>query len=171
MATIESPMVARLWTEILKREPAAERKETEFGGSVPNLATELRHSYHRSFQDSPHDDGYSVHYYGDRARLVLIGKTQFASAIDITLRTPELMAKYTARFHALAVTRGHLHWSFGLREFAGTLDGKTVFAMDTTRGVRTFGWDDSHLWHIHLSLNRRFITSSRLLKIATVFED
>lgn len=55
MTTIEAPQVRKLWTEIHRREPKA-----IFGGSVPDLATEQAHSYHRSWQDSPHDGGYSV---------------------------------------------------------------------------------------------------------------
>lgn len=163
MATQESPMVAKLFQAIQKAEPKA-----EFGGSVPDLATELTHSYHRSYQDSPHDGGYSVHYLGDH--VFLAGKTQYAAALDVTLPTPDLMEKYTARLHRLAVTHGALNWSHGLREFAGTLDGSVVFAMDTTRNERTYGWDKSHLWHIHLSFNRRLILSPRLLKLAAIFE-
>jgi hypothetical protein len=166
MSTAESPMIRQLWQAIHRFEPRA-----EFGGSVPDLATELRHSYHRSWQDSPHDDGYSVHYFGDRARIVLAGKTGYAAALDVTLPDPALMRKYTARLHHLAETAGPLNLSHGLREFAGTLDSEEVFAMDTTRVVRTFGWDESHLWHIHLSINRRFVTSRRILKIAAVFDD
>jgi hypothetical protein len=165
MTTIESPTVRLLFERIHVFEPHA-----QFGGSVPNLATELRHSYHRSFDDSPHDKGYSVSYYGDRSPIVLVNKKHYASALDITFSETTDMQKYTARFHHLAMRNGPLNLSHGLREFAGTLDGKNVFAMDTTRNVETFGWDHSHLWHIHLSFNRRFVLSKRILELAKLFD-
>lgn len=163
--TQESPMIRALWDEIHKREPKA-----EFGGSVPDLSTELGHSYHRSFDDSPHDDGYSVHYYGDRSARELAGVEQYASALDVTLST-DLMIRYTGRLHHFAVSRPRVFYTAGLREFAGTLDGRVVFAWDATVNHRTYGWDDSHLWHIHISINRRFVNSRRILAIASVFGD
>lgn len=163
MTTIESPMVRRLWDAIHTELP-----QTEFGGSVPNLETEQPYSYHRSWEDSKHDDGYSVHYYGDKHELH--GLTEYACALDVTLRDHSDMIKYTARLHHLAVSRGPLKWAYGLREFAGTVDGVNTFGWDTTRNARTYGWDATHLFHIHLSFNRRFVNDDRILRLASIFK-
>lgn len=161
--TVTSPIVQQLYDTIHKQLGA----RVVFGGSV-GQTDELAHSYHRSWEDSPHDGGYSVHYFGDRH--MLSGKTQYSAALDLTFHAPEDMQRYTARLRHLAESQGPLNWSHGLREFAGTLDSKVVFAMDTTKNIRTYGWDSSHLWHIHLSFNRRLVTSRRLLKLAVVFD-
>jgi hypothetical protein len=137
---------------------------------VPNLATELKHSYHRSWLDSPHDNGYSVSYWGDKH--IPRNAQQYACAIDITLPTQDLMIEYTSRFHRWAVGHKKSPVAKTIREFAGTLDGKTVYAMDTTsrNPYRTYGWDQSHLWHIHVSINRRLILSKDVLTIANLFK-
>lgn len=158
-----SPMVARLYEAIHLREPKAQN-----GGSVPNEATELFHSYHRSWQDSAHDNGYSVHYPGDRRRLWQPSGGVYASALDVTLPT-DLMIKYTGRLHHYSVAHPRAFYTAGLREFAGTVNGTEVFAWDCTSHQRTYGWDDSHLWHIHLSINRRFVNSARILALAELF--
>lgn len=166
--TQTSPTVSRLFDAIQLAIPNG-NKRLEFGGSV-GQTDELPHSYHRSWLDSPHDDGYSVHYYGDKHRLR--GLQGYSCALDLTFPNPADMVKYTARLHHLAITHnGKLFWRYGLREFAGTLDNRTVYGYDSTRGVRTYGWDDSHLYHIHVSFNRRLITSHNLLRLVEAFRD
>ena len=155
-------MVGRLFDEIHRREPLVLD-----GGSVPDLATEQPHSYHRSWSDSPHDGGYSVRYFTDR-HPVRSGRN-WACALDLTFRDPVLMMRYTARLHHFVLSRPRCAYTHGLAEFAGTLDGRTVFAWDTRAGARTYGWDDSHLWHIHLSLVRRYVNTRRVLNLAWVF--
>lgn len=164
MTAVLSPMIENLWARIHAAVPAA-----EFGGSLPGPGSGV-HSYHQCWADVPKDGGYTVHYYGDRLRLLQPNAGRYASALDVTL-PPELMARYTARLHRLAVSHRAAFAGYGLREFAGTLDGKEVFAWDLTSGQRTYGWDDSHLWHIHLSINRRFANSKRIMRIADVFTD
>lgn len=165
MSTIEAPIVRQIWERIDGHIP----KASAFGGSVPNLATELEHSYHRSWDDSPHDGGYSVHFWGDRRFLPGQGVCKgYAAALDVTLHKPEDMVKYTARLHKLAVQGSPLMW--GVREFAGTLDNHNVFAWDCTVHERTYGWDTSHLYHIHLSFDRHLVSNRRLLRVADVFK-
>jgi len=166
--TINSPTVLRLFDAIQLAIPNG-NKRLEFGGSV-GQTDEQPHSYHRSWDDIVHDNGYSVHYYGDKHRLR--GLTRYSCALDLTFPNADDMVKYTARLHHLAITHGgKLYWKYGVREFAGTLDNRTTFGYDTTRGVRTFGWDDTHLFHIHVSFNRRLITSRNILRLADAFRD
>lgn len=162
MTTIESPQVRALWELIHRYEPGA-----QFGGSVPDLATEQIHSYHRSWKDSPRDGGYSMFYWGDAHPVV--SAREFAAALDVTFSDPELMKRYTSRLHRFAISHPKAYYSHGLREFAGTVDGKTVFAWDLTTHQRTYGWDRSHLWHIHLSFNRRYVNTRRILQLAGIF--
>lgn len=168
MTTIESPIARQIFDTV---EGRIGSKRVVYGGSVPNLSTELPHSYHRSWQDSPHDDGYSVHFSGDKSFNVRHKLNQYSCAVDITFHNTEDIQKATARLHHWATTT-RLNWGFGhspyLREFAGTLDGQTVYAMDLSsyrKPFRTFGWDNSHLWHIHLSINRCHILNGNLPKL------
>lgn len=161
MTTIESPMVRRLVTAALAANP-----HLRFLGSVPaDLDTELSHSYHRSWEDSPHDDGYSVHYWGDAHPRR--DERNLASAVDWGFGAREdLMIRYTARLHHWATMPGNPLRAMGVREFAGTLDGREVFAMDLTgRPRRTYGWDSGHLSHIHMSLGRRSVNNRRIMRL------
>jgi len=128
-------MVEQLFNAIVDAIPNG-KDRVVFGGSV-GQTDELPHSYHRSWLDSPHDDGYSVHYFGDKHELE--DKTNYSCGLDLTFHTPADMQKYTARLHHLAVQHGPLFWSHGLREFAGTLDSMATFGWDSTRNVRTYG--------------------------------
>ena len=61
-----------------------------------------------------------------------------------------------------------------LREFCGTTNGTNPHPYDLSTGFddpnNTEGWDDSHLWHIHLSIYRMHANDeSVLLPIADVF--
>lgn len=176
MTTRESPVARAIYDQLASK---IGRDRLAYGGSVPNLATELPHSYHRSWQDSPHDRGYSVAHSGDRAPAISRAARQYACAVDLTFHDPSDMRKATARLHHWATT-SRANWS-GLvhspilREFAGTLDGRTVFAMDTSgyrSPMQTFGWDDSHLWHVHLSINRwRILHADIVPVIVAAFGD
>lgn len=176
MSTIESPVIAALWQAIEERIGA---DRVVFGGSVPDVRTELPHSYHRSWDDSPHDNGYSVHYPGDKSLWMRQHCHQYAAALDVTFHDPADIMKATARLHHWSVT-SRANWTGPahsplLREYAGTLDHQTVYAADLTRfraPVRTFGWDDSHLFHIHLSFNRwRVLDRSIIAPIVAAFGD
>lgn len=160
--TINSPTVLELFHRIENQLG----KRVLFGGSV-GQTDELYHSYHRSWQDSPHDDGYSVHFFGDKR--MLRGKTSYSCALDLTFPAQADMQLFTARLHHLAVSEGPLYWKYGLREFAGTLDSKVTFGWDCTTNNRTYDWDVSHLYHIHLSFNRRLVTSKNMFGLVKVF--
>lgn len=176
MTTIESPAVAALWHAIADR---VGKGRVVFGGSVPDLATELPHSYHRSWTDSPHDQGYSVFFPGDRSLFVRTHNKDYACALDVTFHDPADIRKATARLHQWATTSG-ANWvgasrSPLLREAAGTIDGVNTYGMDFTRfraPARTYGWDDTHLWHIHLSINRCHVHNAGIAApIAAAFGD
>jgi len=150
--TIASPVVIDLYHAIADR---IGPKFVMLGGSVPpelgnGALNELPHSYHRSWADSPHDDGYSVHFAGDKSPSVRTTKKRYACALDVTFHRPEDIQKATARLHHWATTTKN-NWNIGvlshspiLREFAGTLDSKNVFAMDLStyrKPFQTYGWD------------------------------
>jgi len=165
MSTLQAPMVGRLAQRIMAVNPHA-----VFLGSVPkDIDTELTYSYHRSWDDSPHDGGYSVHYWGD-AHPHRVDRA-FAAAIDIGFGIREdLMIAYTARLHHWMAMRGNPLRAMGVREFAGTLDGREVFAADLTGTPhRTYGWDRSHLTHIHVSIGRRSVNHPRILGLVRLF--
>jgi hypothetical protein len=84
------------------------------------------------------------------------GPSDTASALDVTL-PDDLMRTMTARLHDAALA--HDYRLRGLREFCGTIDGEHTFPWDlsdnSSEGLDT--WDDSHLWHIHLSGYRAYV--------------
>ena len=57
-----------------------------------------------------------------------------------------------------------------LREFGGTTDGVRTHGFDLSTGRESFGeWDDSHLWHVHLSVYRAYANDAATLSpIASV---
>lgn len=95
------------------------------------------------------------------------GPGNFASALDITLKSAQ-MRTYTKRLDVAARARDpRLFTPRGvvLREFIGTLDGRTVYCYVLTGGRHLGltadsgpdpGRDKTHLWHIHLSVIRKF---------------
>jgi hypothetical protein len=81
-----------------------------------------------------------------------------ARAIDLTMSTVE-MIKWTKRMKASAENPFDQRLS-GVREFYGTLDGKTVYGLikDSEFGAwRRSTADDTHLWHGHTSIFTSFI--------------
>jgi hypothetical protein len=104
------------------------------------------YGYHRGRNYLPGSD-YSVQQSDDKK-----GSGEAASALDVSLNDSSMQT--VTRRLVDAVDR-HDERLLALREFYGTLDGRDV----TGRDVRTGHWitsDDSHLWHIHLSLYRRW---------------
>lgn len=105
---------------------------------------------------------------------------QYAAAIDLTM-SDAAMKKYSARLHNACANRDPRLFIGGqaiLREYIGTLDGHTVSCY-VVLGGRALGLagdsgpdydrDETHLWHIHLSVIRKFVDSyeawKRLLSI------
>ena len=162
MSSNESPQVRALWERIHALDALA-----VFSGSMPG-PDEQRYSYHWSWDDSPHDGGYSVHYWGD-AHPVRSARG-FAAALDVGYwNHPGRLQVITARFHHFAVSHPKAYYTHGLREFAGTVDGRSTFGWDLTSRSRTYGWDSSHLGHLHLSFNRRYVNTQRILDLAALF--
>jgi len=94
-----------------------------------------------------------------------------ASALDVKLPTT-LMKTVTARLMAaMKAEDPRIH---AVREFFGTLDGATVTGWDrhslaNSRDGSFTSSDDSHLWHVHLSIYRKYATdAAALLPIADV---
>lgn len=91
---------------------------------------------------------YSVRYSLDTQQ----GPPDKARAIDLSLNDAE-MKKRTGYLRDAALNADPR--MRGLREFYGTLDGKTVYGLaqdtDTAQHWRQVSSDSTHLWHIHQS--------------------
>ena len=79
------------------------------------------------------------------------GPGDAASAIDVKL-PPSQMVAVTKRLLARKESATATTY---LREFFGTLDGRHVTGWDFRRQKSAIA-DDSHLWHLHLSVIRRY---------------
>lgn len=102
------------------------------------------------------------------------GSAELASAIDLTMSTAA-MIRYTGRLDKAARARDpRLYTDRGpiLREFIGTLDGRTVYCYVLVGGKPLGvgadagpdpGRDKSHLWHLHISIIRRFAADAAAL--------
>jgi hypothetical protein len=119
------------------------------------------------------DHGYGYH----RARAVLEssdysvtlpadkqGDAWAASAVDVSF-SPTSQKLVTQRMID-AVKRKDPRLK-AVREFFGSIDGQTVTGRDVPSG-RTVSSDDSHLWHVHWSILRKF--SNDAAALAGVFE-
>ena len=103
--------------------------------------------YHNKRDALPPND-YSVIEPDDRA-----GSGANASALDVTLYAAADMARITKRL--IALTDADEPRIQVLREFLGTVDGGSVTGRDVRGGYPISG-DDSHLWHLHLSVYRKW---------------
>lgn len=145
-----------LWNDIHKHLPQA---------VLSGIVGDVHHSfgYHLARRDLPQSD-YSVQLSLDRK-----GASDCASALDVSL-PPDLMKICTRRL--LAAAKAEDPRLKGLREFCGTLDGRQTYPWDlstnSSEGIDT--WDDSHLWHIHLSFYRAYADNYDVIApIADVF--
>lgn len=148
--------IHRLWLDVNRGVPRA-----VLSGIVGDTAHSF--GYHLARRDLPSDD-YSVQLRRDR-----LGADDCASALDVSL-PPDLMKVCTRRL--LDAARAKDPRLKALREFCGTLDGQSTYPWDlstnTSEGVGS--WDDSHLWHIHLSFYRAYADRYDVLApIADVF--
>lgn len=137
------------------------------GGAVASgIVGDANHSYgyHRARTEIASND-YSAVLPLDRE-----GPGDAASALDISL-PPNRMIEVTARLRAAAGRNDPR--LYALREFAGTLDGRTTFNRDLSTSIEGFAqWDDSHLWHVHLSGYRKYADDPDAWRaIADVFTD
>ena len=123
-------------------------KSARMSGIVGDSAH--RYGYHRARSKLPASD-YSVKLAADRS-----GDSSAASAIDISL-SPSMMRIVTKRFMDVAKDKTDPRRKY-FREFFGTLDGRTVTGWDTASDSATTS-DSSHLWHVHVSVHRKYATS------------
>lgn len=112
------------------------------------------YGYHRGRDYLPASD-YSCQLWLDKQ-----GDGQAASALDIKLSTAD-MELATGRL--LKAAKAHDPRLKGLREFGGTTNGTLTHSYDLADPNNPnddhegFGeWDDSHLWHLHLSFYRAY---------------
>lgn len=155
MAAIAPQAIYNLWYAIHRDLP-----KSQLGGIVGDTAHSF--GYHLARHDLPASD-YSVQLPRDR-----LGPSDLASALDVTL-PPDLMKTCTKRL--VDAAKAHDPRLKALREFCGTLNGTDTYPWDLStnqsEGVGT--WDDSHLWHIHLSFYRQYADNeTALLPIADV---
>jgi hypothetical protein len=118
--------------------------------------------YHNSRDHLPASD-YSVREFAiDR-----VGPADLGSAIDWTF--PEAQSesygridRYSSRL--LAAGRAVDPRTYGMREFFGQADSDSaVEGWDFSKN-RTSTSDKSHLWHIHISIHRKYINDTRAMR-------
>lgn len=129
--------------EIIEAIPSA-----QFSGIVGDA--DHVYGYHRCRNKLPPDD-YSVQTKPDRE-----GDGWAASALDMKFNA-EWMKTITRRLLDSAKDQNDPRLNY-MREFFGTLDGNNVTGWDTYYGKPVTS-DDSHLWHIHMSILRKYCTS------------
>jgi peptidoglycan hydrolase-like protein with peptidoglycan-binding domain len=112
--------------------------------------------YHSSVEENlaKWAPNYSIRLWLDLNR----GNRKFARAIDWTMSTTE-MKKRTGYLRRSALDRRDNRLR-AMREFYGTLDGKTVFGLskdDEDGPWNSATSDSSHLWHIHGAIFAAFV--------------
>lgn len=86
-----------------------------------------------------------------------------SAAIDVS-HTSYWMIEVTNRLRNSALNSKDTRLN-GVREFAGTRDGITTYHYDIVNGYEEYGaWDDSHLYHVHLSILRKNVHNTDLMK-------
>lgn len=133
--------------EIIKAVPSA-----ELSGIVGDPSH--KYGYHRCRNVLASDD-YSVQVDEDKA-----GDGDAAAALDMKYNA-EWMKKITKRLLDSAKDQNDPRLNY-MREFFGTLNGSTVTGWDTYFGEPATS-DDSHLWHVHISVLRKYCTSKKYM--------
>ncbi|MEV2239538.1 hypothetical protein [Micromonospora sp. NPDC049891] len=154
---------APLWTLWLRFEAA---EPTALLGGILALKAGY-HSYRSRLPGTDYSSGRDVA--ADKQ-----GSAELASAVDLTMSTAA-MIRYTGRLDKAARAKDpRLYTPAGpiIREFIGTLDGKTVYCYVLVGGKPLGvgadagpdpGRDKSHLWHLHISIIRRFAADAAAL--------
>jgi hypothetical protein len=140
-----TPAMWRLWTRFDAAEPTV-----LLGGIFA-----VKRGYHntRTANQRRWPGDYSIRLPLDR-----LGPADKAGAIDLTM-SAAAMRRYTARLDAAAKARDPRLYRGGqavLREFIGTKDGRRVYCYDLVERRVYHNRDRTHLWHIHLSVTRKF---------------
>lgn len=143
-----SLIATTLWPALHALEPAS-----ELGGIYAN-----KRGYHNKRENLPADD-YSVGQFAvDRQ-----GPANEAGAIDWTFPDAQhgdykTINKYSKRLYA-ARSEGDERTQY-IREFFGNIDTDTeVEGWDFSKN-RASTSDDSHLWHIHISIHRAYVNNA-----------
>jgi len=148
MSAVAPAAIYSLWNKVHAYIPSA-----ELSGIVGDVAHSF--GYHLARRDLPGND-YSVQLNLDQQ-----GSSANASALDVSL-SPDLMKLVTGRLINAAKKKDPRLRA--LREFCGTTDGYTTHNYDLSNGYEGFGeWDDSHLWHVHLSFYRAYADNAAAL--------
>lgn len=132
--------------------------QAELSGILGDPRTHLN-GYHRArawiMAEGEGLDDYSVTQPDDK-----VGPAWAASALDITL-PQHLMITVTKRL--IKATERRDPRLKCLREFLGTLDGKTVTGRDVATRKAITSYDLTHTWHVHLSIRRRYAEDAKAL--------
>lgn len=105
------------------------------------------YGYHRCRNVVPGDD-YSVQVPPDQQ-----GDGEAACALDLSWGNAA--DQYTVSQRLLDACRGRDSRLYALREFYGSTDGVNVIGWDNWENYPVTS-DDSHLWHVHLSVLRQY---------------
>lgn len=135
-----------LAAEIVKKIPSA-----KLSGIVGDQAH--HYGYHRARSRLPAND-YSVTLADDKR-----GPDDAASALDITFNATW---QHEISRRLLTAAKARDSRLYPLREFFGSTDGKRVIGWDLVRHVAATS-DDSHLWHVHFSILRRYADDRKAL--------
>lgn len=124
------------------------------GGEFSGVLGDKAHTYgyHRSRNVLPRDD-YSRTLERDKS-----GDGDAASAVDVKFSRSS-QQKVTARLLAAAKKKDPRLKA--LREFFGSLDSVHVRGYDLAYHEDSNGADDSHLWHVHLSIFRKYANDAK----------
>lgn len=136
-----------LWNFYLKfkkKEPTV-----RLGGTYAN-----KPGYHNTRAHNPSWD-YSEQLAADK-----LGSSNLCAAIDLTMPAAQ-MKKYSARLLASGKNMKDPRGNY-LREFYGTTNGYSVTGWDFQK-LRTVSSDKSHLWHIHISILRKYAADPKAM--------
>lgn len=137
--------IQRLFDSVKAAMPAA-----QMGGIIGDSAH--TYGYHRG-RDFVSPDDYSAQLAEDRQ-----GDGQAACALDISWS--DAQSHYTASQRLLDA--GHDSRMYAARSFYGSTDGWSVCGWDYPGGYPVTS-DDSHLWHVHLSILRMYANDDAAL--------
>ena len=132
------------------------------GGQFSGIVGDAAHGYgyHLAPNQLPSSD-YSVRLSLDTGSGV---NRNYASALDISLPA-STMKQVTARLKAAALDPNDTAMEY-VREFYGTLNGSSVYGLihDSATGAwRQSTSDSSHLWHVHVSIFRKYANDKKAL--------
>lgn len=138
------------WLAFKKLEPTV-----KLGGIYANKS-----GYHNT------RDGNKAHYPGDYSYSQIAADRQGpgnkSAAIDLTLPLPQ-MKKYSARLLKSGRDMKDIRGNY-LREFYGNVDGNQYVDGWDFQSCVNASSDDSHLWHIHISFIRKYVTDAKAFR-------